>query len=332
MTGSGQRGYDGGRRFYGGRPGSGGAYRGAGGKRSSAGRRRRRKKRVIKAVIAWAVCVVALVVVAAVTFHLAGYLTTSKIRQYRASGLEKLERGNYSEAIEDLDLALEKAGKRTGFKVDVLSYRAEAEYRLQDYDAAVYSYELLLEMEPRAPEYRYLQSLCYSQMGKTDQAIDAYQKGVLLEAKGELAPGKEQALMAAGGACVDNQEYDKAMKFYSEAIKDGMGDGQIYNQMGLCQVAEADYEGALDSFNQGYEILVTDYNLGSGVLPSQAAQALKEESDADYSLLKELTYNRAVAYEYLHQYDKALALLEEYVSVFGKDEDAQHEIGFLCSR
>lgn len=131
---------------------------------------------------------------------------------------------------------------------------------------------------------------------------------------------------------MDNKEYEKAMKFYNEAIKDGMVDGQIYNQMGLCQVAEADYEGALDSFNQGYEILVTDYNLGSATPPSQAAQALKEESAPNYSLLKELTYNRAVAYEYLQQYDKALALFEEYVSVFGGDEDAQHEIDFLRSR
>lgn len=332
MAGGGQRGYDGERRPDGRRPGGSGDYRGAGRRADSARRRKRRKMRVIKAVIAWAVCVLVLAAVAAGTFHLVGYLTTSKIRQYRESGLEKLEAENYSGAIGDFELALEKAGKRTEFQVDVLSYRAEAEYKLQDYDAAIHSYELLLELRPKTPEYRYLQSMCHSRLGNTDQAIDTYRKGVSLEKAGESSVGRELALTAAGGACVDSGEYQKAMNFYTEVLKDGMVNGQIYNQMGLCQVAEADYEGALDSFNQGYEVLVTGYNMGTGVQPVQAARTLKEEENGDYGLLKELTYNRAVSYEYLHQYNKALELFEEYISAFGADEKVQHEIDFLRSR
>lgn len=288
--------------------------------------------RVIKAVIAWAVCVLILAGIAAGTFRLVGHLTTAKMRQYRESGLEKMEADNLSGAIGDFDLALEKAGKRTEFKVDVLSYRAEAEYKLRDYEAALHSYELLAELDPKAPEYRYLQSLCYSGQGNTDQAIRAYQEGVSLEKEGETPPGKMEALLAAGGVCVDGEEYGKAMSFYNDAIKDGMVHGEIYNQMGLCQVAEGDYEGALDSFNQGYEVLVTGYQMGSGVQPAQAAGTLKEEGSGDYALLKELTYNRAVSYEYLYQYDKALALFEEYINAFGADEDAQHEVDFLRSR
>ncbi|MCC8025487.1 MAG: tetratricopeptide repeat protein [Clostridium sp.] len=330
MTGGGQREY--GRRPDGRRPGGNGDNRGAGRRGSSADRRRRRRKRLIKAVIAWAVCALLAAAVAAGTFQLIGYVTTSKMRQFRDSGLDKMEAENYSGAIADFDLALEKAGKRTDFKVDVLSYRAEAEYRLRDYDAAVYSYGLLLELEPRMPEYRYLQSMCYSKLGNTDQAIESYEKGVSLEKKGESSPGRELALIAAGSACVDNNEYDKAMSFYNKAIEDGMVYGQIYNQMGLCQVAEADYEGALDSFNKGYEVLVTGHNLGSGARADQAAEALKEEPGTDLSLLKELTYNRAVTYEYLQQYDKALALFQEYTDAFGADEKAQHEMDFLRSR
>lgn len=285
---------------------------------------------MIKAAIAWAVCILFLIAVVAGTLRLFGHLTTFKARQYRESGLEKLKAQDNSGAIADFDLALKKAGK--DMKVDLLSYRAEAEYRLQDYDAAIYSYELLLEEDPKAPEYRYLQSLCYSRLGNTEQAIETYQKGVSLEQEGGVSPGKELAVIAIGSACVDNKEYEKGMNFYKEAIKDGMVHGEIYNQMGLCQVAEADYQGALDSFNQGYEALVTSYNLGSGAQPSQAAQALKERDGGDYSLLKELAYNRAVSYEYLHQYEKALELFEEYVNAFGEEEKAQHEIDFLRSR
>ena len=55
-------------------------------------------------------------------------------------------------------------------------------------------------------------------------------------------------------------------------------------------------------------------------------------SRADMALLKELVYNRAVAYEYLSEYKKALGLFEDYVSVFGPNEDAEHEIAFLKTR
>ena len=49
-------------------------------------------------------------------------------------------------------------------------------------------------------------------------------------------------------------------------------------------------------------------------------------------LLKELSYNRAVACEHLQQYDKALALFEDFVKEFGSNEDAEHEIAFLKTR
>ena len=45
---------------------------------NSAKRRRRRRNRVIKAVIAWAICVFLIGIIAVGTFQLAAYLTTSK--------------------------------------------------------------------------------------------------------------------------------------------------------------------------------------------------------------------------------------------------------------
>ena len=48
--------------------------------------------------------------------------------------------------------------------------------------------------------------------------------------------------------------------------------------------------------------------------------------------MKELSYNRAAACEHLQQYDKALAMFEDFVKEFGSDEDAEHEIAFLKTR
>ena len=67
-------------------------------------------------------------------------------------------------------------------------------------------------------------------------------------------PGRQEALLAAGSACVDAKEYDKAMALYEDALKDGMEHGEIYNQMGLCQMAAEDYQSAYDSFDKGYQV------------------------------------------------------------------------------
>lgn len=295
--------------------------------------------RVIKAVIAWAICVILIGAIAVGTVKVVSSVASSKKRQFRQDGIEKLDSGDYAGAIEAFDTALEKSGKKSEtFNADVLRYRAEAEYKLRDYEAALHTYGLLAEMEPKTPLYQYAASMCYARLGDTDQAIASYEAGDALETEKTAGTGRLEALTMAGGACVDAGEYEKAMSLYETALKEGIKHGQIYNQMGLCQMAEKDYQGALDSFEQGYETFVTGHNLGSGAEAAQAAAALAGGEDgqaapaSDLSLLKELVYNRAVAYEYLSQYQKALELFEDYVNVFGSNEDAEHEIAFLKTR
>lgn len=287
----------------------------------------------MKALVAWAVCILLAGLIAVGTVRVVSSVASSKKRQFRQDGIEKLVSGDYTGAIEVFDTALEKSGKRSdGFNSDVLGYRAEAEYKLRDYEAAAHTYDLLLEMKPDTAVYLYAQSMCYAHLGDTDNAIDRYHAGNAVQKEDKDEAGRQEALFAAGGACVDAGEYEKAMGLYQDAIREGVKHGQIYNQMGLCQMAEKDYQGALDSFNQGYETFVTGHSLGSGAEPAQAAAALDADARADLALLKELVYNRAVAYEYLSEYKKALELFEDYVSVFGPNEDAEHEIAFLKTR
>ena len=42
------------------------------------------------------------------------------------------------------------------------------EFLLKDYNAAIHTYDLLLEMKPDTPEYMYRQSSCYARLGDTD--------------------------------------------------------------------------------------------------------------------------------------------------------------------
>lgn len=330
MEGSRRRGsYSGSRRH----PGTG---RG-GGRRSAQSIRLRKRQRLMRKIL---VCILCLAVMAGIAFgvsRVAGSFHISRKKQLRAEGIEKLQAGDPSGALTSFEEALAAAGADDKkFNIDVLSYRAEAEMLLDDFEAADHSWDLIMEQGGNAISGRYMKSFCQSRLGNKDQAVALYREALGMETGGKKSPGYEEALIEAGAACMEAADYDGAKALYEEALKDG-GDNKrfesrVYSQMGLCQMAEEDYEGAADSFAQGYDRLITSYNAGTGASLEQAAQAITQENAADWQLLKELAFHQAAVCEYEQDYEGAKSRFETYLQVFGDDEAVQHEIDFLKTR
>ena len=110
------------------------------------------------------------------------------------------------------------------------------------------------------------------------------------------------------------------MALYEDALKDGMEHGEIYNQMGLCQMAAEDYQSAYDSFDKGYQVAAaaqaaalqekdrktgkeTDKKKRRMGTPGEGAGRGKRAGCRGRSrrlqgTLKELSYNRAAACEH----------------------------------
>lgn len=65
----------------------------------------------MKALIAWAVCILLVGLIAVGTVRVVSSVASSKKRQFRQDGIEKLVSGDYTGAIEAIDTALEKSGK-----------------------------------------------------------------------------------------------------------------------------------------------------------------------------------------------------------------------------
>ena len=78
-------------------------------------------------------------------------------------------------------------------------------------------------------------------------------------------------------------------------------------------MAEEDYNTAADSFDKGYNALITGYKAGTGTELDQAAAAVPQEDIQGMTLLKELAYNKAVCLEYSGQYRAAQAEFEHYI-------------------
>lgn len=231
-------------------------------------------------------------------------------QELRLQGIEKLESGDYSGAIADLDEALSQGkGRVSAFELDILKYRGEAEYRAEDYSAAAHTYEILMQVDEKRPEYVRLHCIASVKSGDVQTALEDF-TGLYEEQKADKdadAAALTELLGDVGAALEEAGETEAAMSLYLQAETDGLADSVVYNRMGLCRMAAGEYSAALTAFDAGLAC-------GDG------------RAEAD------LTYNRAVALEYQGNYEEALAAFEAYASKFGVDEKVQHEIDFLKTR
>ena len=219
----------------------------------------------------------------------------------RLSGIEKLDAGDYGGAIADLEEALSLGKGKVGeMELDILKYRAEAEYRMGDYSAAAHTYDILRQVDGEKPEYVRLHCLLNIQAGKTEEALEDYRNIYEKDKSAELLKDMGQALEKAG-------QTDAALELYSQAEADGLADSVIYNRKGLCYLSRGEYSAAGQAFEAGLK-------------------ASDTEAAAD------LAFNRAAALEYQGNYEEALKAFEAYVAQYGSDEKAEHEIAFLKTR
>lgn len=267
---------------------------------------------------------------------LTGCGDSKEAREARMSGIEQMNQRNYEEAIASFDRALSEADGIVGaFELDVLKYRAEAEYLTEDYQAAAHTYDILADVDEGKREYLYYGAASHALAGALPEAIEAYEKaqgessGKASEQKKEaesaqasvdpgqksiheaaLSPeeeaGRSLALSAIGKAYEDQGQYEEAMSFYEGASSSGLT-ADLCNRMGLCMMAAGEYDEAIVYFEKGMTL-------------------------QDEVKMPDLKYNEAAAYEYKGNFEKALELLNTYVSDYGSSPEIEREILFLESR
>lgn len=226
---------------------------------------------------------------------------------YREAGITALNEGNYEEAIESFDKAIHSSKGLVGkVDMDILKYRAEAEYLSGNYAEAVNTYDKLIKADGQKPEYLNMRSVSKAETGDVNGAVEDYRKSAELD-KDRKAPGRLNALLTTGAFMEENGSADDAMSLYQEAFQAGEKSAQLLNRMGLCSMAKKDYDSAVNYFEQGL-------------------------SAEDNAKVPELLFNQAVAKEYKGEFKEALDLMQKYVSVHGPDEAAEREITFLKTR
>ena len=286
----------------------------------------------------------------------------------RNQGIAFMERGDYSSAISSFDAALkQQIGGVTKDDLDICYYKAAAQNASGNMEAAVATYNAILDFEEEAYEAYYLRGCLYCKQGNMEAAKADFLNAIKycssdyelylniyenLMAAGDEEAGKEylsKGLSVKGGETMDLEyrgqihyllgEYDTAVLELEEAIAAGSTKanlymGKIYDEVGEGALAEEYYKTYITSAPTDAEAL---NELGEIMLEKE----LYSEAVSYFELARDckvipnkraLLHNLIVSYEYSGNFDKAWETVQEYVMLFPEDEAVQREYVFLKNR
>lgn len=202
--------------------------------------------------------------------------------------------GDYENAKADFDAVLGKASK--------------------NYDRLIDIYQELESYGYKEAGQEYLQAALTageSQMNDYDKGRIYYYMGEYQKAYLALEEAREkgtaESYLYLGKAYEATGDYNYASSVYNSYLAKDSNNAEIYNQLGLCELAKKEYQKALDAFQAGQKI---------------------ENND----IMQTLSFNEIVTYEYLGEFKKAAVLLDSYLKLYPDDEKALREQQFLKSR
>ncbi|RKM57999.1 tetratricopeptide repeat protein [Butyrivibrio sp. X503] len=248
---------------------------------------------------------------------------------YLAEAYMKLGEYNKSKEIYDAILALREKDK------DAHYLRGVCELAAGDHDSAYSDFAKAMKQSPRDYSliiriYKALAEYGYEEEGTTilQNAFDGgseymsnYEKGqvsfylgnnaeaqnFLEAARSERDQEKEPVVLLLGATAEKQGDYNYAVSVYKTYLSEKSDSAKVYNQLGMCQIRQGDYEGAIESFKEGLNI-------------------------GDKPMNQALMINQITAYEYMGEFQVASSMMDEYLKIYPEDSNAVRENVFLSTR
>lgn len=288
--------------------------------------------------------------------------------QYRQQGIEALQSGEYEEAVELFQKALDNANGRIGeIEMDICYYKAYAQILSGDMDGAKTTYDALIDYDDANGNAYLLRGNLHLLSEDIDAACKDYDKAIQCEGKGyELYIYAYEQLKAFGYAEQGEEYLNRALELKSktkeeyrergkihiilgnyaeakEALSNAQNLGDEESKLYMAQVLEL--EGDLEAAAAIYENYAKLHE-GDAYACEQLARVFLEagryedvlvyvelakdagDLEDEASLLK----CEIIAYEQMGNYEKARQLLASYLEKYPEDAQAQKELLFLNTR
>lgn len=245
---------------------------------------------------------------------------------YLAAAYTKNEQ--YSEAEETYNAILDLKPEET----DAYFLRGNVRMHLNRYEEAKEDFDRVISMEPKNYDrlieiYEVMAHFGYKEAGREyletalasgSKQMDNYCIGRIYFYLGEYQKaclaleearekGGAESYLYLGRAYEATGDYNYASSVYNSYLAKYEGNAQVYNQLGLCEMAKGEYQKALEAFQAGMQM-------------------------ESCEILQTLSFNEIVAYEYLEQYEQAYVLMSNYLKNYPDDEQARREYVFLSTR
>ena len=168
---------------------------------------------------------------------------TPNAEEYLRRGAEALQRGQYSEAIEDFTKAIELEPDADAYYIRGLAYG-----RQREYDRAIEDFTKATELNPKFADAYYARGNAYGRQGEYDRAIQESTKAI------ELNPEFANAYYIRGLAYSRQGEHDRAVEDYTKAIELNPEFADAYYARGNAYGRQGEYDRAIQDFTKTIEL------------------------------------------------------------------------------
>ncbi len=157
----------------------------------------------------------------------------------KESAIRKMEDGDYEKALAQINEALALAGSRvTKREIDLCYYKGSAQYAMEDYDAAIETFDYLIDYDKKDEKAYFLRACAFVGNDDPELAVADFKQAASLAADDEILLRGFISLMAAG--------YKEEARAYFDDTKELMKDQTriLYEQIAVME-ADGNYTAAL---------------------------------------------------------------------------------------
>lgn len=288
-------------------------------------------------------------------------------REYRIEGIHAMEAGQYEEALEFFQQALDQSlGKVGEIEMDICFYKAKTQFLLEDVEGALDTYTAIIAYNEN-PEAYFLRGNMHYYIENEEEAFKDYEKAVENGATDyELYLGIYEVLAHKDRKEEGEKYLKKALDIKGDEAYDKMQKGRIHFLLGdeslaiqllneaseeymesyfyLFQIydAKGDSDMALRYLNNymkleenldSYKL----YDMGTSLMQQKKFENAIECFNKALELEKvpnrqSIMKNLVVSYEKIGNFKEATVVMKKYIELYPDDEEAKREYTFLETR
>ena len=287
---------------------------------------------------------------------------------YRQMGINCMETGDYAGAVTAFDSALGQCIGQIGEEeLDICYYKAAAQYVSGDVEGAMDTYTSLIAYDFKEADAYYLRGCLYLHQGDAEKAKADFDQAIKYNSDDYELYIHIYENLSGYGMTADAESYlNKAFSIKGSNAKDQAYRGEIYFLLGQYDNAAVELAAAVEGGNtdanfylgQAYEARGEEANaqacyqayIDAGAADAESLNAIGEIMLKKGSYAEALSYfeqameqeeipnrrtllqNLIIAYEYNGDFASAWSIVQEYVSLYPEDAEAQREYLFLQNR